>query len=105
MSNKIKVLQSNPQKKAICTKVYTMNPRKPNSALRKVADVMINNKIKTAIYLPGEEVLLNKYDEVLIQGRGAKDLPGVKCRAVGGKFDFKSNKNRKQRRSIYGIKK
>ena len=91
-----------PQKKGTCLRVFTMTPRKPNSALRKVARLrLFNNKYITA-YIPGEGHNLQKYGDVLVRGGRIKDLPGIKYTIVRGKFDITSVGLRKQGRSKYG---
>lgn len=91
-----------PQKKGTCLRVFTMTPRKPNSALRKVARLrLFNNKYVTA-YIPGEGHNLQKYGDVLVRGGRIKDLPGIKYTIVRGKFDITSVGLRKQGRSKYG---
>ena len=98
-------MQNCPQKKGICVRVFLRTPKKPNSALRKVARVLLsNNRIVTA-YIPGEGHNLQEYSTVLMRGGRVKDLPGVKYHLVRGKFDFAGIKNRKTSRSKYGTKK
>lgn len=98
-------MQNCPQKKGICVRVFLRTPKKPNSALRKVARVRLsNNRIVTA-YIPGEGHNLQEYSTVLMRGGRVKDLPGVKYHLVRGKFDFAGIKNRKTSRSKYGTKK
>ena len=102
---KTPALQNCPQKKGICVRVFLRTPKKPNSALRKVARVRLsNNRIVTA-YIPGEGHNLQEYSTVLMRGGRVKDLPGVKYHLVRGKFDFAGIKNRKTSRSKYGTKK
>jgi len=98
-------LQSCPQKKGICIKIFTRTPKKPNSALRKVARVRLSNNIKVTAYIPGESHNLQEYSTVLMRGGRVKDLPGVKYHLIRGKFDFNGVKNRKTSRSKYGAKK
>lgn len=88
-SKKISALQKNPQKKAICLKVYTMNPKKPNSADRKVAKVQLSNKKIVIGYIPGENHLLQQHSLVLVCGGCIKDLPGVNYKFVKRVYDFK----------------
>ncbi len=102
--NKTPAMNSKPQVKGICIKVYTKTPKKPNSALRKVAKVKLSTKEKVECYIPGEGHNLQEYSIVLIRGGRVPDLPGVKYHTVRGKFDFKGVKNRKQARSKYGTK-
>ena len=95
-------LESSPQKKGTCLRVFTMTPRKPNSALRKVARLrLFNNKYITA-YIPGEGHNLQKYGDVLVRGGRVKDLPGIKYTIIRGKFDIVAVGARKQGRSKYG---
>lgn len=105
--NRIKTpaLQKNPQKKGICDKVFTCNPRKPNSAVRKVVKVTLSNGITTEAYIPGEGHTLQKFGVVLVRGGRTPDLPGMKYRLVRGKFDFHGLQSRKTARSQYGTKK
>jgi small subunit ribosomal protein S12 len=98
-------LQSNPQKKGICDKVFTTSPRKPNSAVRKVVKVTLSNGITTEAYIPGEGHTLQKFGVVLVRGGRTPDLPGMKYRLVRGKFDFHGLQSRKTARSMYGTKK
>ena len=94
-----------PQKRGVCTQVKTMTPRKPNSALRKVARVRLSNGIEVTAYIPGEGHNLQEHSVVLIQGGRVKDLPGVRYRIVRGTLDTQGVSNRKQSRSRYGTKK
>jgi small subunit ribosomal protein S12 len=95
-------LEKAPQKKGTCLRVFTMTPRKPNSALRKVARLrLFNNRYVTA-YIPGEGHNLQKYGDVLVRGGRVKDLPGIKYTIIRGKFDLVSVRSRKQGRSKYG---
>jgi small subunit ribosomal protein S12 len=98
-------LEKAPQKKGICLKVFTKTPKKPNSALRKVARLRLSTKKRVTAYIPGEGHTLQEYSAVLMRGGRVKDLPGVKYHLVRGKFDFLGLKNRKQARSKYGAKK
>ena len=98
-------LQSCPQRRGICTRVYTTTPKKPNSALRKVARVRLTTGIEVTAYIPGIGHNLQEHSVVLVRGGRVKDLPGVKYHLVRGKFDFLGLKNRKQARSKYGTKK
>ena len=102
---KNKLLTKSPQRKAVCTKVYIENPKKPNSAKRKVAKVRFSNGERTIAYIPGEGHNLQEHSVVLVQGNGVKDLPGVKFRMVRSKYDFAGIKNRVNARSKYGTKK
>ena len=101
----ISILNSNPQRKGICLKVYTITPKKPNSALRKVAKIKLNNNSNIHAYIPGEGHNLQEHSVVLIRGGRVKDLPGIKYKIIRGVFDFEGLKNRKQARSKYGTKK
>jgi small subunit ribosomal protein S12 len=105
--SKVKTLALNncPQKKGICLKVYTINPKKPNSAVRKVARVKLTNKIEITAYIPGEGHNLQEHSIVLIRGGRVKDLPGIKYKIIRGKLDCHGVKKRKQGRSKYGTKK
>ena len=98
-------LKKSPQKKGVCLKVFTKTPKKPNSALRKVARLRLSTKKKITAYIPGEGHTLQEYSTVLMRGGRVKDLPGVKYHLVRGKYDFLGLKNRKQARSKYGTKK
>ena len=98
-------LEKAPQKKGICLKVFTKTPKKPNSAIRKVARLRLSTKKRVTAYIPGEGHTLQEYSAVLMRGGRVKDLPGVKYHLVRGKFDFLGLKNRKQARSKYGAKK
>ena len=98
-------LEKSPQRKGICLKVFTRTPKKPNSALRKVARLRLSTKKKVTAYIPGEGHTLQEYSAVLMRGGRVKDLPGVKYHLVRGKFDFLGLKTRKQGRSKYGSKK
>ena len=98
-------LKKSPQKKGVCLKVFTKTPKKPNSALRKVAKLRLSTTAKITAYIPGEGHTLQEYSTVLMRGGRVKDLPGVKYHLVRGKFYFLGLKNRKQARSKYGTKK
>ena len=104
-TKKTPALEECPQKKGICVKVFIRTPKKPNSALRKVARVRLSNNRKVTAYIPGEGHNLQEYSNVLMRGGRIKDLPGVKYRLIRGKFDFAGIKNRKTSRSKYGTKK
>ena len=97
-------LMQNPQKKGVCTKVYTRAPKKPNSALRKLAKIRLTNYADVIAYIPGETHNLQEHSMVLIRGGRVKDLPGVKYRVIRGKLDLLGVSNRKQARSKYGVK-
>ena len=98
-------LQGSPQKRGVCTVVKTSTPKKPNSALRKVARVRLTNKIEVSAYIPGEGHNLQEHSVVLIRGGRVKDLPGVRYRIVRGALDTSGVAERKQSRSKYGAKK
>jgi small subunit ribosomal protein S12 len=95
----------NPQKRGVCTLVKTMTPKKPNSALRKVARVRLSNRVEVTAYIQGEGHNLAEHSIVLVRGGRVKDLPGVKYHVVRGKFDCDGVKNRMSSRSKYGAKK
>tara|TARA_B110000879_G_scaffold45295_1_gene63900 strand:- start:803 stop:1177 length:375 start_codon:yes stop_codon:yes gene_type:complete len=103
--NKTPALMSCPQKKGLCIKVFTRTPKKPNSAIRKLARLRLSNNIKVNAYIPGEGHNLQDYSTVLIRGGRVKDLPGIKYHLVRGKYDFAGLKSRKTSRSKYGTKK
>ena len=98
-------LQKSPQKRGVCTRVYTTKPKKPNSALRKVARVRLTNKLEVTAYIPGEGHNLQEHNSVLIRGGRVKDLPGVRYHIIRNKLDTKAVEGRRQRRSKYGAKK
>ena len=97
-------LQGNPQKRGVCTRVYTSTPKKPNSALRKVARVRLTNQIEVTTYIPGIGHNLQEHSIVLIRGGRVKDLPGVRYHVVRGTLDASGVANRNQARSKYGAK-
>jgi small subunit ribosomal protein S12 len=103
--NKAPALQASPQKRGVCTRVYTTTPKKPNSALRKVARVRLTNGIEVTSYIPGVGHNLQEHSVVLIRGGRVKDLPGVRYHIVRGSLDSVGVANRKQSRSKYGAKK
>lgn len=103
--NKAPALQSCPQRRGVCTRVYTTTPKKPNSALRKVARVRLTNGIEVTAYIPGEGHNLQEHSIVLIRGGRVKDLPGVRYHIVRGTLDTDGVADRKQSRSKYGSKK
>jgi len=103
--SRTRALEGNPFKKGVCVKVYTRTPKKPNSALRKVASVRLSNKKVVIAYIPGEKHKLQEHSVVLIRGGRVKDLPGVQYRVVRGKFDLQGVVGRKRGRSKYGVKK
>ena len=97
-------LQHNPQKRGVCTRVFTTTPKKPNSALRKVARVRLVNGIEVTAYIPGEGHNLQEHSIVLIRGGRVRDLPGVRYKIIRGTLDCAAVDNRKQGRSRYGAK-
>ena len=100
-----RALQGNPQRRGVCTRVYTTTPKKPNSALRKVARVRLTNGIEVTAYIPGEGHNLQEHSIVLVRGGRVKDLPGVKYHIVRGALDTTGVADRRQSRSKYGAKK
>ena len=98
-------LKSCPERRGVCTRVYTSTPKKPNSALRKVARVRLTNGFEVTSYIPGEGHNLQEHSVVLIRGGRVKDLPGVRYHILRGNLDTQGVANRKQRRSLYGTKK
>ncbi len=102
--NQVPALEACPQKRGVCTRVYTTTPKKPNSALRKVARVRLTNGYEVASYIPGEGHNLQEHSVVLIRGGRVKDLPGVRYHTIRGALDTQGVKNRRQRRSKYGAK-
>ena len=102
--NKVPALQSSPQKRGVCTRVYATTPKKPNSALRKVARVRLVNGFEVTSYIPGEGHNLIEHSVVLIRGGRVKDLPGVRYHVLRGTLDTKGVDSRRQRRSKYGAK-
>ena len=94
-----------PQKRGVCTKVFTATPKKPNSALRKVAKVRLTNGMEVSSYIPGEGHNLQEHSVVLLRGGRVKDLPGVRYHILRGTLDTQGVSARKQRRSLYGAKK
>ena len=103
--NKVPALDSSPQKRGVCTRVYTTTPKKPNSALRKVARVKLTNGQEVSAYIPGEGHNLQEHSVVLIRGGRVKDLPGVRYHILRGNLDTQGVSTRKQQRSKYGAKK
>jgi len=97
-------LQKNPQKRGVCTRVWTVTPKKPNSALRKVARVRLTNGIEVTAYIPGEGHNLQEHSIVLVRGGRVKDLPGVRYHVVRGVLDTAGTDGRKQSRSKYGTR-
>jgi small subunit ribosomal protein S12 len=102
--DKAPALRSNPQKRGVCTRVYTTTPKKPNSALRKVARVRLTNGFEVTAYIPGEGHNLQEHSIVLIRGGRVKDLPGVRYHIVRGTLDSAGVNDRRQSRSKYGAK-
>ena len=102
--NKVPAMESCPQKRGVCTRVYTTTPKKPNSALRKVARVRLSNGFEVTSYIPGEGHNLQEHSVVLIRGGRVKDLPGVRYHILRGVLDTQGVADRKQRRSKYGTK-
>ena len=103
--NKVPALDACPQKRGVCTRVYTTTPKKPNSALRKVARVKLTNGQEVSAYIPGEGHNLQEHSVVLIRGGRVKDLPGVRYHILRGTLDTQGVTSRRQRRSAYGTKK
>ena len=103
--SKVPALDRSPQKRGVCTKVYTTTPKKPNSALRKVARVRLSNGQEVTCYIPGEGHNLQEHSVVLIRGGRVKDLPGVRYHILRGNLDTQGVTSRKQQRSKYGAKK
>ena len=103
--NKVPAMQACPQKRGVCTRVYTTTPKKPNSALRKVARVRLQNGFEVTSYIPGEGHNLQEHSVVLIRGGRVKDLPGVRYHIVRGSLDTQGVKDRNKSRSKYGTKK
>lgn len=102
--SKSPALDSCPQKRGVCTRVYTTTPKKPNSALRKVARIRLTNQIEVTAYIPGEGHNLQEHSIVMIRGGRVKDLPGVRYHVIRGTADTQGVKDRKQGRSKYGAK-
>ena len=103
--NKVPALEACPQKRGVCTRVYTTTPKKPNSALRKVARVRLTNGFEVTSYIPGEGHNLQEHSVVMIRGGRVKDLPGVRYHIIRGTLDTAGVEGRKQQRSKYGQKK
>ena len=103
--NKVPALEGRcPQKRGVCTRVYTTTPKKPNSALRKVARVRLTNGMEVTAYIPGEGHNLQEHSVVLVRGGRVKDLPGVRYKVVRGTLDASGVSDRKKSRSMYGVK-
>ncbi|HSG31981.1 MAG TPA: 30S ribosomal protein S12 [Thermodesulfobacteriota bacterium] len=103
--SKAPALQNSPQKRGVCVRVYTTTPKKPNSALRKVARIRLTNGIEITGYIPGEGHMLQEHSVVLVRGGRVKDLPGVRYHIVRGTLDTTGVENRRKSRSKYGSKK
>lgn len=103
--NKAPALDSCPQKRGVCTRVYTTTPKKPNSALRKIARVRLTNNMEVTAYIPGEGHNLQEHSIVMIRGGRVKDLPGVRYHIIRGTLDTSGVEDRKKSRSKYGTKK
>ena len=101
---KTPALKGSPQRRGVCTRVYTTTPKKPNSALRKVARVRLSSGIEVTAYIPGEGHNLQEHSIVLVRGGRVRDLPGVRYKVIRGALDAAGVKNRKQARSRYGAK-
>ena len=102
---KVPALQQSPQKRGVCTRVYTTTPKKPNSALRKVARVRLTSQIEVTAYIPGVGHNLQEHSIVLVRGGRVRDLPGVRYKVIRGSLDTQGVRDRKQARSRYGAKK
>lgn len=102
--DKVPALQECPQRRGVCTRVYTTTPKKPNSALRKVARVRLTNGFEVTSYIPGEGHNLQEHSVVMIRGGRVKDLPGVRYHIIRGTLDTQGVAKRKQSRSLYGAK-
>ena len=103
--NKTPALKASPQRRGVCTRVYTTTPKKPNSALRKVARVRLTSQIEVTAYIPGVGHNLQEHSIVLVRGGRVRDLPGVRYKIIRGSLDTQGVRNRKQARSRYGAKK
>lgn len=103
--SKAPAMQGNPQKRGVCTRVYTTTPKKPNSAMRKVARIKLTNGFEVIAYIPGEGHNLQEHSVVLIRGGKVRDLPGVRYHVLRGTLDTQGVADRKKRRSFYGSKK
>jgi small subunit ribosomal protein S12 len=103
--SKSPALEGNPQKRGVCVRVYTVTPKKPNSALRKVTRVRLSNGIEVTAYIPGEGHNLQEHSIVLVRGGRVKDLPGVRYKVIRGTLDAAGVQGRRQSRSKYGAKK
>ena len=105
IKSKSPAMQNSPQRRGVCTRVYTTTPKKPNSALRKVARVRLSSGVEVTAYIPGVGHNLQEHSMVLVRGGRVKDLPGVRYKIIRGALDTQGVKNRKQARSRYGAKK
>lgn len=105
LKSKSPALKMSPQKKGVCLKVYTRTPKKPNSAIRKIARVRLTNGIDVIAYIPGEGHNLQEHSVVLVRGGRVKDLPGVRYHLIRGVYDLQGISSRKKSRSKYGTKK
>ena len=103
--SKVPAMEQNPQKRGVCTRVYTTTPKKPNSALRKVAKIRLTNQREVIAYIPGEGHNLQEHSVVLIRGGRVKDLPGFRYKVIRGGLDTSGVSDRRQGRSKYGAKK
>ena len=103
-SSNTPALKGSPQRRGVCTRVYTTTPKKPNSALRKIARVRLTNGMEVTSYIPGEGHNLQDHSVVLVRGGRGKDLPGVRYQVVRGTLDAAGVSDRKQGRSLYGVK-
>ncbi len=102
--SKVPAMEQNPQKRGVCTRVYTTTPKKPNSALRKVARVRLTNQMETTCYIPGEGHNLQEHSVVLVRGGRVKDLPGVRYKVIRAALDAAGVADRRKARSKYGAK-
>ena len=102
--SKTPALKGSPQRRGVCTRVFTHTPKKPNSALRKVARVRLTNSMEVTVYIPGEGHNLQEHSVVLVRGGRVKDLPGVRYKVVRGTLDAAGVSDRKKARSQYGVK-
>ena len=105
IKSKSPAMENCPQRRGVCTRVYTTTPKKPNSALRKVARVRLTSQVEVTAYIPGVGHNLQEHSIVLVRGGRVRDLPGVRYKVIRGALDAQGVKNRKQARSRYGAKK
>ena len=103
--SKVPALEGSPQKRGVCTRVYTVTPKKPNSALRKVCRVRLSSQVEVTAYIPGEGHNLQEHSIVLVRGGRVKDLPGIRYKVIRGTLDAAGVDERRQARSHYGSKK